>query len=75
MMTKGEFSAYVADHIKEYLSAEYGEADITIRPMRKNNDVEMTDLLIKVPEKSVTPLIHLAAGKRQPGNGSAGTRV
>lgn len=59
MMTKGEFSAYVADHIKEYLPAEYGEADITIRPMRKNNDVEMTDLLIKVPEKSVTPLIHL----------------
>ena len=59
MMTKGEFSAYVADHIKEYLPAEYGEAEITIRPMRKNNDVEMTDLLIKVPEKSVTPLIHL----------------
>lgn len=53
------FKNDVIDNIKSYLPASYIEAEISINPVVKNNNVILNGLLIRGKNESVTPTIYL----------------
>lgn len=59
MMTRQEFFEEVRERIREYLPPEYEDAEISLTTQVKNNDVEMTGLLIRLPGETATPVIYL----------------
>lgn len=54
-----DFAKYVKDHIREYLPAEYQDADISIKKVTKSNDWMLTGLTILQPGEQVAMTIYL----------------
>ena len=54
-----EFAEQVKNHIREYLPAEYQEADITLEEVTKGNDRVLTGLIIRNDGEATVPTIYL----------------
>ena len=65
MMTRQDFFEEVMDRIPEYLPPEYANAEISLSKQVKNNDIEMTGLLIRLPGETATPVIYLDSMYKQ----------
>ncbi len=59
MMNFDEFTHEVADNIKMYLPPEYADAEVDIKSVIKNNDMELTGITIRNEGNNITPNIYL----------------
>ena len=64
-MTRQEFYEEVMDRIPEYLPPEYADAEISLTTQVKNNGIEMTGLMIRLPGEAATPVIYLDSMYKQ----------
>ncbi len=54
-----EFMDYVKEHVKDFLPTEYADADIGIETVTKNNDRELSGIIIRRPGQEIVPTIYL----------------
>ncbi len=54
-----EFANEVVEKVQEFLPESFGQAEISLQVVCKNNDVRLTGLTIKSSEKNVAPTIYL----------------
>lgn len=54
-----EFAEYIKSHIREYLSQDYKDADITLEEVTKGNDRTLTGLIIRKGGEMTVPTIYL----------------
>ena len=64
-----EFAEYIKNHIREYLPADYQDADISLKEVTKGNDRTLTGLIIRRDDETVTPTIYLEHYGEQFGKG------
>lgn len=50
MMDFDEFKEKVKDNIKNYLPMQYEKANVSLQSVVKNNDVQLTGLMIRLEE-------------------------
>lgn len=65
MMNEQEFYRNIQESIIGFLPEQYATAQITLTTKVKNNDVEQTGILVRMPEDKATPVIYLDAYFRQ----------
>ena len=58
-MSLQEFSGYVAENIRNYMPPEYGDADVSIREVYKDNDTELVAVDVKRSGETVVPSVYL----------------
>ena len=54
-----EFTNAVLESIKAYLPDRFAKADISLTTVTKNNDLQLTGLIIKMADKDICPTIYL----------------
>ena len=59
MMDFEEFKANVAEQIRDYLPEKYEDAKVSLNEVTKNNDRQLTGLLIKEEDSNIAPNIYL----------------
>ena len=59
MMDFDEFKEKVKDNIKNYLPMQYEKANVSLQSVVKNNDVQLTGLMIRLEENNIAPFIYL----------------
>lgn len=59
MMDFDEFKEKVKDNIKNYLPMQYEKANVSLQSVVKNNDVQLTGLMIRQEENNIAPFIYL----------------
>ncbi len=59
MMDYEQFKEHVKDHIKEFLPPEYADAEVSLQQITKNNDTQLTGVIIRTEDKNITPNIYL----------------
>lgn len=59
MMDFDEFKEKVKDNIKSYLPMQYEKANVSLQSVVKNNDVQLTGLMIRLEENNIAPFIYL----------------
>ncbi|MCR4946395.1 MAG: DUF5688 family protein, partial [Lachnospiraceae bacterium] len=59
MMDFEEFKASVAEQIKDYLPEKYADAEVSIQDVTKNNDQQLSGLMIKMEDSNIAPNIYL----------------
>lgn len=59
MLNYSEFKDAIASQIKDYLPADYSDADVTITSVLKNNTTRLDGLTIKSPKSNICPNIYL----------------
>ncbi|MCR5234957.1 MAG: DUF5688 family protein [Lachnospiraceae bacterium] len=59
MMDFERFTKDVADNIKMFLPPEYADADVELKKVIKNNDMELTGIMIHRDDNNITPNIYL----------------
>lgn len=59
MMDFEEFKSEVVDRITDFLPEKYADADVTLQEVTKNNDRQLTGLLIRTEDSNITPNIYL----------------
>ena len=59
MMDFEEFKASVAEQIKDYLPEQYADASVTIQDVTKNNDQQLSGLMIRTEDNNIAPNIYL----------------
>lgn len=69
MMDFDEFKEKVKDNIKNYLPMQYGKANVSLQSVVKNNDVQLTGLMIRLEENNIAPFIYLDRYYEQYQNG------
>ena len=57
MMDFDEFKEKVKDNIKSYLPMQYEKANVSLQSVVKNNDVQLTGLVIRLEENNIAPFI------------------
>ena len=57
MMDFDEFKEKVKDNIKNYLPMQYEKANVSLQSVVKNNDVQLTGLMIRLEENNIAPFI------------------
>ena len=69
MMDCDEFKEKVKDNIKNYLPMQYEKANVSLQSVVKNNDVQLTGLMIRLEENNIAPFIYLDRYYEQYQNG------
>lgn len=69
MMDFDEFKEKVKDNIKNYLPMQYEKANVSLQSVVKNNDVQLTGLMIRLEENNIAPFIYLDRYYEQYQNG------
>ena len=69
MMDFDEFKKKVKDNIKNYLPMQYEKANVSLQSVVKNNDVQLTGLMIRLEENNIAPFIYLDRYYEQYQNG------
>lgn len=69
MMDFDEFKEKVKDNIKNYLPMQYEKANVSLQSVVKNNDVQLTGLMIRQEENNIAPFIYLDRYYEQYQNG------
>lgn len=69
MMDFDEFKEKVKDSIKNYLPMQYEKANVSLQSVVKNNDVQLTGLMIRLEENNIAPFIYLDRYYEQYQNG------
>ena len=69
MMDFDEFKEKVKDNIINYLPMQYGKANVSLLSVVKNNDVQLTGLMIRLVENNIAPFIYLDRYYEQYQNG------
>lgn len=59
MLNYSEFKDAIASQIKDYLPADYSDADVTITSVLKNNTTRLDGLTVRIPHSSICPNIYL----------------
>ena len=59
MMDFEEFTQQVAEEIKRFLPSQYEDASVSLQDVTKNNDMQLTGIMIKTDETNITPNIYL----------------
>lgn len=59
MMKYKEFKHYIRDHIKEKLSAEYQDSQVSFITVQKNNNTQLEGLQIRSETNNAAPCIYL----------------
>ena len=59
MMDFEEFTQQVAKEVKRFLPEKYDNAEITLQEVTKNNDQQLTGLMIKMEDTNIAPNIYL----------------
>ena len=59
MMDFEEFTQQVAKEVKRFLPEKYDNAEITLQEVTKNNDQQLTGLMIKTEDTNIAPNIYL----------------
>ena len=59
MMDFDEFKEKVKYNIKSYLPMQYEKANVSLQSVVKNNDVQLTGLMIRLEENNIAPFIYL----------------
>ncbi len=59
MMDFEEFTQQVAIEVKRFLPEKYDGASITLQEVTKNNDQQLTGLMIKTEDTNIAPNIYL----------------
>lgn len=54
-----EFEKTVKWRIKDYLPEQYKDAEVTVSPVMKNNDITLHGMAIRRPGETASPTIHL----------------
>lgn len=54
-----EFKNEVVGKIKEFLPESFASADVSLQVVRKNNDLQLTGLIIRSTESNICPTIYL----------------
>ncbi|MBQ8666844.1 MAG: hypothetical protein IJ526_08280 [Lachnospiraceae bacterium] len=58
-MTYEDFKDTIKEQIKDYLPADYSDADVTITSVLKNNATRLDGLSIRTPKSNICPNIYL----------------
>lgn len=58
-MKYDDFKTAVMDSIKSFLPDKYMDAKIEIQEVKKNNDITMDGLIIRMPDKNIAPTIYI----------------
>ena len=58
-MSIQEFAGYVAENIRNYMPEEYGDADVTVRKVFKDNDTELMAVDIRRSGETMVPSVYL----------------
>lgn len=53
------FKDYIVKHVKNYLPEKYQDANVEITAVRKNNNLKLDGLSIRLPEENVCPNIYM----------------
>lgn len=69
MMDFDEFKEKIKDNIKNYLPMQYEKANVSLQSVVKNNDVQLTGLMIRLEENNIAPFIYLDRYYEQYQNG------
>ena len=59
MMDFEEFNQQVAKEVKRFLPEKYDDASVTLQYVTKNNDQQLTGLMIKTEDTNIAPNIYL----------------
>lgn len=59
MMDFEEFTQQVAKEVKRFLPEKYDDASVTLQEVTKNNDQQLTGLMIKTEDTNIAPNIYL----------------
>ncbi len=59
MMGFGEFTQQVAEEIKRFLPSQYEDASVSLQDVTKNNDMQLTGIMIRTEENNIAPNIYL----------------
>ena len=59
MMDFEEFTQQVAKEVKRFLPEKYDDASVTLQYVTKNNDQQLTGLMIKTEDTNIAPNIYL----------------
>ena len=59
MMNFEEFTQQVAKEVKRFLPEKYDDASVTLQYVTKNNDQQLTGLMIKTEDTNIAPNIYL----------------
>ena len=59
MMDFEQFKEHVQENIKDFLPPEYADASVTLAEVTKNNDVQLTGVMIKTEDMNIAPNIYL----------------
>lgn len=59
MMDFEEFKTEVTERIKDFLPEEFADASVTLQDVTKNNDRQLTGLLVRTEDSNITPTIYL----------------
>lgn len=59
MMDFEEFKDSIMNNIKHYLPDRFADADISLQEMTKNNDTQLTGLMVKTGDSNIAPNIYL----------------
>lgn len=59
MMDFEEFTQQVAKEVKRFLPEKYDDASVTLQDVTKNNDQQLTGLMIKTEDTNIAPNIYL----------------
>ena len=60
-----EFKENVVENIKDYLPERFENAEVTLQDVTKNNDRQLTGLLVRTEDSNITPTIYLEDFFRQ----------
>ncbi len=60
-----EFKDNVVENIKDYLPERFENADVTLQDVTKNNDRQLTGLIVRTEDSNITPTIYLEDFFRQ----------
>ena len=58
-MTYEDFKDTIKEQIKNYLPADYSDADVTITSVLKNNTTRLDGLTVRIPQSNICPNIYL----------------
>ena len=57
-MSIQEFAGYVAENIRNYMPEEYGDADVTVRKVFKDNDTELMAVDVRRSGETMVPSVY-----------------
>lgn len=69
-MDYGKFISEIQEQLTRYLPEQYQDSEVSVHKVKKNNDTEVMALVLRRPEKAISPQLYLEQAFEQYQNGT-----